>query len=147
MKTKDLINIAAAVLIVVFAAVSIGPCIKEIFIPIKAIGDDIGPYIKEYHGYSTVLCVFISVIELILLFGVNGRRSRIIGFVLNLLKIILPLRLYEILQPIGGLGGCSYELTPLGHVIRIIGVLICILYLIEIFHPEDKEKKQDIPLT
>lgn len=110
------------------------------FFPCNKINHYSGPWSNEithtvqYVGFMPAFCVIITIIELLLLFLSNRMWSKVIRFVLNLVKITFPIgsfyfqdKLDEIICDIGGyniyLGWSVYVIIGIGIVIGAVEII------------------------
>lgn len=134
---RNIIKIVLVILILAFMAVSFMPCIKET--ESTLIGKIEKSEIVRVNDsqYCPMFCAVISVFELLLIFISKKVWSKIVRFILNLIKIAVPLPLLNYMDNLFGGGAAAiyinYSFNRVGYLIIGIGVLIAILNLIDIF--------------
>lgn len=127
-KVKN-INLLLVFSLVALAAISFGPCIREIKTYV-VLRDLIQPtnYVESLP-YSPLFFCIVSAIEIVLVIVSNRRVLRLIGMIMHLFKMVVPFALYRmgIFLMIGD-PVKTYTFSLVGYVLLAVGIVTLILY-------------------
>ena len=135
MKKVKEINWLLIFSLVISAAVSFGPCIRQLntyIIPTGHLSGSEG-FVESLPYMPFFFCI-VSAIEIVLVIVSNRRVLRLIGMVLHLFKMVVPFTLYSlgVFEMAGGLVATTYTFSWVGYVLLGIGVITLILYVSDI---------------
>ena len=142
-KNKGHVNVLLLAAVILFAVLSLFGGIDEIRTPIGG-GLSGEPSMLERISFAPVFCCSISLIEVLLLLLGRGIPARAAGLTLNILKISLPTKnarfMMMLFSGFGGKFSYEYRLNTYGWCLVGFGIVIAVLYLLDI-SVKWKEKK------
>ena len=124
MKKIKEINLSLIFSLVVLAAISFGPCIRDLSTLVLTPRSSV-----KTLPYTPFFFCIVSAIEIILIIVSNHRVFRLIGMILHLFKMLIPYALYQmgVLQMIDG-ASHTYTLSWGGYVLFSVGIAALIFY-------------------
>ena len=118
-------------LLIIFAVLCFFGGIEEIK---TSLLDELSYY--KNIAYSPLFCSIMTGIEIILLLKKKSISSRVVGLLINVVKFIAPIHierlLFRVNEVMGGLNRTNFEYSTLGYVIILIGILISVIYIVDI---------------
>lgn len=141
MKNRKIWRIVIIVLLVCSAILAFGPCVRAVTIDsIPNFGEEVKGKIELEPFFNPIIFSIISIIEIWLVFYTN-KVLRIIGILLQIAKNVavpvIGLRLNEYFQRMIytaiNWSSTSYSLTILSYVLFFLGLVITVLYFIDLF--------------
>ena len=137
MKNRKTWRIVIIVLLVCSAILAFGPCTGASTLSISfERSDGVQPF------FSPVTFLVISVVEICMVFGSN-KALRVLGIVLQIVKnAVMPVIFVYFDNLLGNMGinprgTVSYSLTLLSYVLFFLGVIVTVLYFIDLFTKDD----------
>ena len=131
-KEKNVLKYLIVVLIIAVLVLSFVPCIRVT----RSSGpwDPVQKQTTHNTGFQPMFCLIVTIIELLLLFTSNRTWSKVIRFILNLIKISFPILFFdfqdkfdEIAYDIGSitvqLGWAVYVIVGIGIVIGAVEII------------------------
>ncbi len=132
MKKMNLTKLLLMDFILVFAAMSFGPCITVVSYPI--ISSHLYEPTKDYESFAPAFCCAVSIIEMLLL-KLKNNKVRLVGLIFNQIKTFLTYPLIAFLKSIyenmGGLFWYENSLNGFGYATIAVGCIITVLYIVE----------------
>lgn len=154
---KSILRVILLILILLFAGLSFGPCIRETQQKLEfPNGDDnelsIESDVRDSGFYPVFTCV-VSFFEILLLFIDKRFWPKIVRFILNLIKTVTPVlsvwaarMLWTMFDIDFFAAPPTYTILRTGHLVIGIGILIAFFTILDMFpwktrkKPERKEK-------
>ena len=148
MANNRTLKVITIIILIVSAIVSWGPCWL-----VKAWSIGVGGAEESYCSHMAVLFTIITLVEIIFLINSGGKGLRILGVILQLIKLFLPVFWYSVSAGMLNQGimasSRNYYMTKLGYSLYIFTAVVVILYIVlfvlEIISSKKKESELWLP--
>lgn len=139
---KNILKISIIILGILLIAVSSFDCVEDYVIAISQLPEGVEECFVEYHDMRASGALWPTLIQ-VLLACINRKFTKIISFIISVVRTIISMGYLIMLEALGSIGGLykhSYSFTIWGYV--VIGVNITITVLTFILLLKISQKKE-----